>query len=144
MMLKAFKKWRFKKAKKYDAERITRLFSSINQDVAENDVMDWIKKKEVFVLKDKKKIKAAFSYAVFGIAGLFGIMYIRKLAVSKDMRGKGVGSYMISNIKQVAKKTGALLFFLFSLEKAMTFYEKNKLKRFWRFFWWKQQENQNK
>lgn len=137
-----FPKFRLKRAKKHDAKGIARIFSTIDNDILKSDVLDWIKKDEVFVLKHKKRIKGAFSYMLLGIAGLFGIMYIRKLAVSKDMRGKGVGSFLLRSIKQLSKKTGMALFFLFSLKQAMKFYEKNKLKRFWRFFWWKEKDEE--
>ena len=136
-----FEKFRLKRAKKHDAKRLARLFSTISSSIPKSDILSWIKKDEVFVLKHKKKIKGAFSYATLGIAGLFGIIYIRKLAVSKDMRGKGVGSFLLRSVKQLSKKTGTALFFLFSLKQAIKFYEKNKLKRFGRFFWWKEEND---
>jgi len=63
-------------------------------------------------------------------------MYIRKLAVDKTFRKKGIGSFVLRQIKQLAQVKGLTAFFLFSLAKSQNFYRKNNLKNIWRLFWW--------
>ena len=135
-----FERLKLKLAKKHDAKRITRLFSSIDQGIQRRDVEHWIKNEEVFVLKGRKRIKGAFSFMTLGILGLFGLMYIRKLAVDKESRGHGLGSLMLGRIKSLSLKMGATAFFLFSLERAMRFYKKNRLSGVGRLFWWRKED----
>ena len=137
-----FSKFKLKLAKKHDAKRIAKLFSEIDNKIQKKDILGLIKDRKIFVLKRKKRIKAAFSYVIFGIIG-FSVMYIKKLAVAKEWRKKGMGSLLISKIKWFARKMGLTAFFLFSLEKAKRFYEKNKLRHFWRFFWWMKSDEKN-
>jgi GNAT superfamily N-acetyltransferase len=132
-----FERLRLKLAKRDDAKRVARLFSSIDPHVRESDVERWIQDREVYVLKHRKRIKGAFSYSLWGFLGLFGWMYVRRLAVDKRERGQGLGSLLLSKVKGVAKKLGMAAFFLFSLEKATQFYQKNRLSGIWRLFWWK-------
>ncbi len=135
-----FEKLKLKLAKRHDAKRITHLFWSIDHGIRKKEVEDWIDDREVFVLKDKKRIKGAFSFMTLGILGLFGLMYVRKLAVDKKERGHGLGSLLLSKIKSLSLKMGATAFFLFSLEKAIQFYQKNKLNGLGRLFWWRKED----
>lgn len=132
-----FPKLKLKPAKKHDIKFIVKLFRRINPKKREDDLHSLVENKRVFVLKDKKKIKAAFSYTVIGIAGIFAIMYISKLAVVPELQGRGIGTFMLSQIKQVAIKAGISAFFLISVEKSKEFYKKNNLQNIWRIFWWK-------
>ncbi|MBI5422337.1 GNAT family N-acetyltransferase [Candidatus Peregrinibacteria bacterium] len=134
-----FERLKLKRAKRHDASRVTRLFSSIDSSIQKRDVEGWIGNREVFVLKDRKKIKGAFSFATVGILGLFGFLYIRKLAIENKSRGHGMGSLLIAKIKSLSLKMGATAFFLFSLHKAIRFYEKNRLSGLGRLFWWRKE-----
>ena len=136
-----FSKFKLRKAKKHDVKGVARLFADINQGKSHQDVLKLIEKGEVFVLKRKKKVRAAFSFAVYGIIGLFSVMYVKRLAVDKKMRGKGMGKHMLSKIKQMNLRRGTSLFFLYSLKQAQKFYEKNKMNRLWRYFWWRKEED---
>lgn len=134
-----FERFKLKLAKRHDADRITRLFSSVDQGIQKQKVGEWIGKREVFVLKDRKRIKGAFSYTGLGILGLFGILYIRKLAVERKSRGQGLGSLLLAKIKGLSIKMGAAAFFLFSLQRAIRFYKKNRLSGLGRLFWWRKE-----
>lgn len=135
-----FERLKLKLAKRHDAKRVTRLFSSIDRDIRKKDVEDWIENEKVFVLKERKRVRGAFSFTVLGVLGLFGFLYIRKLAVDQKLRGKGVGSFLLEKIKRFSMRAGATAFFLFSLRRAMKFYEKNRLSGLWRFFWWRKKK----
>jgi|GEM_PF-1876504 len=134
-----FERLKLKLARKHDAKRITRLFWSIDRGIQKKEVEDWIEDKEVFVLKDKKRIKGAFSVMTLGILGIFGLMYVRKLAIEKQSRGHGLGSVLLGKIKSLSLKMGAAAFFLISLQKAMRFYKKNKLSGLGKLFWWRKE-----
>lgn len=132
-----FPKLKLKPAKKHDIRFIAKLFRRINPKKKEDDLQNLVEKKQVFVLKNKKKIIAAFSYTVIGIAGIFAIMYISKLAVVPELQGKGIGTFMLSQIKRIAVKAGVSALFLISVEKSKEFYKRNKLRNIWRIFWWR-------
>ncbi len=135
-----FERLKLKMAKKHDTNRVLSLFASVDSDLQRRDVEGWIGNREVFVLKDKKRIRGAFSFTALGVMGLFGILYIRKLAVEQTSRRMGIGSLLISKIKGLSLKMGTAAFFLFSLQKAIRFYEKNKLNGLGRLFWWRKKD----
>jgi hypothetical protein len=139
-----FERLKLKLAKRHDAKRVTRLFSSIDKDIQKKEVEGWIEDREVFVLKDRKRIKGAFSFMTMGILGIFGLMYVRKLAVEKQSRGNGLGSLLLDKIKSLSLKMGTAAFFLFSLKRAMRFYQKNKLNGLGKLFWWKGEDRDEK
>ncbi|HCW32651.1 MAG: hypothetical protein UT55_C0004G0024 [Candidatus Peregrinibacteria bacterium GW2011_GWE2_39_6] len=124
-----------KLARSNDIKPVTRLFSAIGK-INHAEVGRLIDEKKVFVFKQKNRVKAAFSYSTLGIGGFFAVMYIRKLAVDKTFRKKGIGSFVLRQIKQLAQVKGLTAFFLFSLAKSQNFYRKNNLKNIWRLFWW--------
>lgn len=125
-------------ANKKDASSVARLFAGVGRRITRHKIRRLIKEKKVFVVRDKTRIRAAFSYTVFGIAGFFALMYIHKLAVAPEWHGKGLGTFLISYIKSLSLRAGATAFFLFSLKKAKGFYEKNRLSGIGRLFWWRQ------
>ena len=137
-------KVKLKLAKRHDAKRITRLFSFVDRDIKKKDVEGWIEDREVFVLKERKQIKGAFSYTALGILGIFGFLYIRKLAVDRESRGQGLGSLLLASIKKLTLRMGATAFFLFSLQKAIRFYKKNRLNGLGRLFWWRGEDKDEK
>lgn len=126
-----------KPAKPYHVQRVTQLFSLIDSKVKSKKIHQLIKEGRVYILKYDKRIIAAFSFTIFSLLGFLTLMYIQKLSVVPDFQGKGIGTYMLSRIKRTSLKVGAAAFFLFSVKTAQKFYERNKLKRLWRFFWWK-------
>ncbi len=130
-----FSKLKIKLAKEHDAKCVSRLFSAIDKKITRNKVLRLIKGRKVYVLKEKKRTRAAFAYSIIGIIGIFSIMYIHKIAVDPELQGKGIGTFVLSRIRKSSLKIGVTAIFLYSLEKAKRFYEKNKLKRLWRFFW---------
>jgi GNAT superfamily N-acetyltransferase len=138
-----FERLKLKLARRHDANRITRLFRSVDGKIRKREVEDWIEDKEVFVLKGKKRIRGAFSFMTLGILGVFGLMYVRKLAVEKQFRGRGIGTLLLGKIKTLSFRMGATAFFLFSLKKAIRFYEKNKLSGLGKLFWWRREESVN-
>lgn len=133
-MIKNFK---IKRAKKHDAKKLRELFVEIDPEIKTEEVQELIKNKEIVVLKKKSKIKAAFSYAIFGIIGIFSFMYIRKIAVDQKSRGKGIGSFLLKKIKKFSTSNKVDFSFLYSLNNAVSFYKKNKLEKFGNIFWWK-------
>ncbi|MBN2096494.1 GNAT family N-acetyltransferase [Candidatus Peregrinibacteria bacterium] len=130
-----FQKLKIKPAKEHDAKKVARLFSAIDRKITPKKVMRLINEKKVYIMKDKKRIRAAFVYSVISILGFISIMYIHKLAVAPELQGQGIGTFILSRIRKNALKTGVVAIFLYSLDKAKRFYEKNHLKRIWRFFW---------
>ncbi len=130
-----FKKLKIKPAKPHHAKKVARLFSAIDPAITPKKVLPLIREKKLYVLKDKKRIKAAVAYSVVSILGFVYIMYIHKLAVMPELQGKGVGTFILSRLRKNALKIGVAAIFLYSLDKARRFYEKNKLRRIWRFFW---------
>lgn len=129
---------RLKSAKYSDRRSVKRLFSRINRNIKTEEIEDLIADKKVFVLKDRKKrVKAAFSYTVFTIAGFFIFVYISRIAVDPNLEGQGIGSFLLSQIRSKSLKIGATAVFLYSVSRAKKFYEKNKLNGFWRIFWWR-------
>ena len=130
-----FRKFKMRFARKADATRVAELFREINAETTESDIADLIQKRKVVVFRKKKKIAGAFSYAVLGV-GLLSFLFIRKLAVDKDLRGKGVGSLALRKIKKFSLRRKAFGFFLWSVTQAKGFYKKNRLKGVGRFFWW--------
>jgi len=127
---------KLKFAKISDAKKVAKIFSQIGEKPAHR-VIDLIKEKRVMVLKDKKKIKAAFSFTLFSITGFFTYMYIQKLGVAPELNGQGVGTLLLTRIKLLNVKLGITALFLFSVSSAQNFYKKNKLKFIARFFWWR-------
>lgn len=123
-----------------DAKKVSKIFSQITNKPAEK-VIDLIKEKRVMVLKDKKKIKAAFSFTIFSLTGLFTYMYIQKLGVAPEFNGRGVGSLLLTRIKLLNMKLGITALFLFSVSTAQNFYKKNKLSFISRLFWWRHKES---
>ena len=133
-----FPKLRLKSAKHSDLRSVKRLFSGINKKIKHEQIAEMIEKRKVYVLKDRKrKVKAAFAYSIFTIAGYFTFVYISKLAVDPNMQGQGIGTFLISQIRAKSLRIGATAFFLFSVKKAHMFYKKNKMNGFWRIFWWR-------
>lgn len=128
---------KLKIAKKYEAKEIAKLFSTINRRIPVRKVIRYINEKKIYVLKDKKKIKAAFSFSIYGIVGICSFLYIHKLAVTPDMYGQGLGTLLLARIKLFAMRLGIPTFVLFSIKRAIGFYKKNKLHHLWRFFWWR-------
>lgn len=128
--------FKVKPAKRADIKTVTKLFLAINRRITRNKVEKWINKGKVFVLKDNKKVRAAFSYSIFGILGFLSLMYIEKISVSPRLYGQGIGSYVLAQIKTRSIKIGTTAFFLYSLKSALAFYKKNKLNRLGRIFWW--------
>ena len=137
MKLKKLKKLKIKKAKLGDLRATTRLLRLIYKDIPQERVAKWISESKVYVLKDKKKIKAAFSFTIFGTIGLFSLMYVYKIAVDPSLQGQGVGTYLLNEIRKKSIKLGVSVFALYSFKQTMKFYEKAKLSRFWRFFYWR-------
>lgn len=137
-----FSRLKLKKAKEHDTKKVVQLFSDVDKNVTKDDVKGLIKREQILVLKENKKIKAAVSYFILGL-GIGSLLYVRKLAVSKENRGKGIGSHFLDRIKDHAEKKRHKGFFLCcSKEKARSFYVRNKLKAFlalggFTWFWWK-------
>lgn len=136
-----FLRLKFKKATIGDLKCVTRLFTAVESDSKEK-IKKVIEKGKIYVLKDKKKVRAAVSYSVIGILGIFSIMYIHRISVMPDLQGQGIGSILLSRMKLRSIKIGASACFLYSLKQAQNFYKKNKLKNIWRFFYWKPEEKQ--
>lgn len=132
-----FANYKIRSARKHDAKKVATLFADIDDKIKEKHIESLIEDKRVFVVKKKKKIKAAFAYSVLGLAGILSFMYIKKIAVSQDERGKGLGSFLLQHIQNKSKKKGITATFLYSLSHVKGFYKKNKLENWWRFFWWK-------
>ena len=130
-----FSKLKIKCAKEHHAKKVAKLFSAIDQKITPAKVLRLIKSKKVYILKDKKRTRAAFACSVIGIIGIFSIMYVHKIAVDPELQGKGIGTFILSRIRKNSLKMGVTAIFLYSLEKAKHFYKKNKLKSVWRFFW---------
>jgi len=130
-----FKKLKIKCAKAHHARKVARLFLSVSPGITPEKVLRHIRKKKVYILTDKKRIRAAFIYSVVSILGFVSVMYIHKLAVMPDLQGKGIGTFILSRIRKNALKAGVMAIFLYSLDKAKRFYEKNHLKRIGKFFW---------
>ena len=136
------KKFRIKPARLADLKSVRKLFSYINHNIKKEEVEEMIDNRKVFVLKDgKKRIKAAFAYNIYTVAGLFTIMYIKKLSVHPTLKGKGIGRFLLEHIKEEGVKIGATLLFLYSVKQAYGFYKKSQMKNLWRFFWWKNKKN---
>jgi len=131
---------KLKKAKIGDTKPVTRLFTAVDKNVCKNKVWKWISEGKVYVLKDRKKIKGAVSYTVFGILGLFSLMYIHKISVAPDLQGKGLGPLLLSRIKLKSIKIGVAALILYSFKNVIDFYKKNRLNNIWRFFWWRNKE----
>ncbi|MBU0577652.1 GNAT family N-acetyltransferase [Patescibacteria group bacterium] len=136
-----FPRLKLKKAKIGDTKPVTKLFTAVDKNVCRNKVLKWISEGKVYVLKDHKKIRGAVSYTVFGILGLFSLMYIHKISVAPDLQGKGLGSFLLSRMKLRSIKIGVTAFILYSFKNVISFYKKNKLNNIWRFFWWRNKEN---
>ena len=130
-------KLKLKRAKKKDVKNVARLFSMISQKIDHKTLVGQIKDKKIYILKHKKRIAAAFSYSLIGIAGFFAVMYISKFAVDPEFQRQGLGAYLLSRIRKVGLKAGAGAILLYSIKTAKRFYEKNKLNKLWRFFWLK-------
>ncbi len=130
-------KLKLKLAKRHDTKGIVKLFSLIGRKISHKKVSKYIENKKVYILKDKKKVRAAFCFTLIGIGGIFAIMYINKIAVAPEFHGQGIGTFLLSRIRKISIKLGASAFFLYSIEKAKKFYEKNKLKKVWRIFWFR-------
>jgi N-acetylglutamate synthase-like GNAT family acetyltransferase len=122
-------------ARKEDAARVAELFREINSKASKSDIEELIQKRKVVVFFKKKKIAGAFSFALFG-AGFLSFLYIRKLAVDKKLRGKGLGSVVLQRIKKFSLRQKAGGFFLWSITQAVGFYRKNRLSNLGRIFWW--------
>ena len=122
-------------ARKEDATRVAELFREINSKASKSDIEELIQKRKVVIFQKKKKIAGAFSFALFG-AGLLSILYIRKLAVDKKLRGIGLGSAVLKSIKKFSLRQKTLGFFLWSVSQAAGFYRKNRLSNLGRIFWW--------
>ncbi len=136
-----FKNLKLKPAKSHDTKKLTELFDEItnglDQKLTEKDVKNFIEKKRVFVLKKRKNVKAAFIYTIIGITGIFSIMWLKRLAVNKDERGNGLGTYLLNKIKSFSNKKGFNMGILHGIKKARNFYKKNNLNNFLVWFWWK-------
>ena len=133
------RKLRLKKAKIHDAHHVAKLFSYIDGKIDKEKVREWIRSGRVYVLKhkDNKKVKAAFSYSIIGIVGVFSLMYVSKISVMPDIQGQGIGTFLMSRIKSRSTRIGVTAIFLYSMKHAKNFYKKNNLNNIWRFFWWR-------
>jgi N-acetylglutamate synthase-like GNAT family acetyltransferase len=129
-----FRKLKMKFARKQDVERVVQLFRDINNKIEKSKIESLIQDKKIVVFKKRKRIAGAFSFAILGFAGL---IFIRKLAVQKKIRGKGVGSFILRKIKKFSKRKKMQGFLLWARPNAVHFYRKNRLSRLGRFFWWK-------
>ncbi|MDF2379799.1 MAG: GNAT family N-acetyltransferase [Candidatus Gracilibacteria bacterium] len=129
-------KTKLRPAQQHDAQLVTELFCNIYEETKKKNIEDMISQKKIYVLKRKKKVIAAFSYTVYGVLGIFAIMYVHRLAVIPELQGQGIGTMLLSKIKTRSVKTGATAIFLYSLQRARKFYEKNKLSNIWRYYWW--------
>ena len=118
-----FKKFRLRFARKHDAKEVAKLFREIDSKFDWRDLISLIGEKKVVVLREKQKTLGAFSFIKLGL-GLFSLLYIRKLVVLRKLR-----------VFTRRKKAGGFL--LWALPPAKNFYLKNRLKNWWRFFWWK-------
>lgn len=123
-------------ARKRDTKKVARLFREIDEKLDPREIKDLIREKKVVVFHRRKKIAGAFSFALLGIAGILSMLYVRKLAVDRSLRGKGVGSLLLRKIKGFSIRRKALGFFLWSLARSKKFYQKNKLRGIGRVFWW--------
>ena len=132
-----FSKLKIKSAKLGDLRSTTRLLRLIYKDIPEQRVEKWISEKKVYVLKDKKKVKAAFTFTIFGTLGIFSLMYVYKIAVDPSLQGQGMGTFMMNEIRKKSIKLGVTAFALYSFKNTVKFYKKHKLNNVWRFFWWK-------
>ncbi|MBU1018317.1 GNAT family N-acetyltransferase [Patescibacteria group bacterium] len=126
---------KIKCAKAHHAKKVVRLFSVIDPKINPRKVLRLILEKKIYILKDKKRIRAAFAYSIISIIGIFSIMYIHKIVVDPELQGRGIGTFILSKIRKNSLKMGVAAILLYSLERAKRFYEKNHLKRIWRFFW---------
>ena len=131
-----FKKFRLRLARKRDAKKVAKLFREIDSKFDWRDLLGPINAKKVIVLREKQKTLGAFSFIKIGL-GLFSLLYIRKLVVDKKFRGQGLGSKVLRKLQIFTRKKKADGFFLWALPPAKNFYHKNRLKNWWRFFWWK-------
>ncbi|MCF7836233.1 GNAT family N-acetyltransferase [Candidatus Gracilibacteria bacterium] len=131
-----FKKFRLRFARKRDAKEVAKLFREIDSKFDWRDLIHLIGEKKVVVLRDKQKTLGAFSFIKIGL-GLFSLLYIRKLVVDKNFRGKGLGGKILRKLRVFTRKRKAGGFLLWALPPAKNFYRKNRLKSWWRFFWWR-------
>lgn len=132
-----FTKLQIRRAKKHDAKKLQKMLLAINPAIEPEEIEALIEEKQVMLLKKRKKIKAAFVYTIFGIAGIYTLMYVKKIVVDNQSRGKGVGSFLLEQIKTFSRAKKVNFNLLYSLKKATNFYKKNKLENWGRFFWWK-------
>lgn len=130
-----FRKLKMRFARKRDAKKIVELFQGIDEKSDSREIQKLIREKQVVIFHERKKIAGAFSFALLGI-GLLSIIYIRKLAVEKKLRGRGIGSAALRKIKKFSGRQRTIGFFLWSRERAKNFYRKNRLKSLGRVFWW--------
>ena len=134
-------KMKLKSAKKSDIKGVVRLFETMDQKVDYKKILNQIKKKKIYVLKDKKRIKAIFSHTIIGILGFFAIMWVSKIIVAPEFQNQGIGTFLLSRIRKFGVKAGVFALLLYSRESAIRFYEKNNFKNIWKFFWWRGKVN---
>ncbi|MFH1546789.1 MAG: GNAT family N-acetyltransferase [Patescibacteria group bacterium] len=131
-----FKKFRLHFARKRDAKKVAKLFREIDSKFDLRDLISLIAERKVVVLREKQKTLGAFSFVKLGL-GLFSLLYIHKLVVDKKFRGKGLGGKVLRKLRVFTRRKKARGFLLWALPPAKNFYRKNKLKNWWRFFWWR-------
>ena len=131
-----FRKLKMRFARERDAKKIAELFRGIDDKSDSREIQKLIREKQVVIFHERKKIAGAFSFALLGM-GLLSIIYIRKLAVEKKLRGRGIGSVALRKIKKFSTRQRAIGFFLWSRERAKNFYRKNRLRNLGRVFWWR-------
>jgi GNAT superfamily N-acetyltransferase len=133
-------RFRLRSARRGDTRRVRRLFAELDQNLTETEVAELIRERKVLVLKEKRKkgLLGAATYTALGLAGIFSLLYVRRLAIDSKARGRGLGSLVIAGIKELARRRGETGFFLWSRENARGFYIKNKLASLGRIFWWRQ------
>ncbi|MFH0776941.1 MAG: GNAT family N-acetyltransferase [Patescibacteria group bacterium] len=132
-----FRRLRMHFAQKRDAKKVAQLFRELDSRLSKQDLLELIHEKRIVLLHQKNKTLGAFSFAKLGL-GIFTLLFIRKLVVDKKFRGRGLGGKVLQKLRDFTRRKKALGFLLWSRRAAKNFYLKNKLKNWWRFFWWRQ------